>query len=166
MTAFFDRIREELQQLAKSAEVEKVKEKASHIIHQAYIPVPLTSSMIQTLIVQAQLDDVQKIKVEIMDQAIRFQGVARKLLLKIPFTILLKPASVQNRILMLTIVEMTPINQNWLNGRIFHHPPHLLFQEGKLHLDLNEFEVIRQLNIGIIKDVEIKDNKVWLKIGV
>ncbi|RXT06333.1 hypothetical protein [Ammoniphilus sp. CFH 90114] len=166
MNRFVQQIRRKLNRLAYHPEIRKLKENAGKTWGEAYIPIPITAKMIQTALIQAQIEDVQKIKVTFVTSSLVIQGVARKWLLKVPFTLILQPSSVQGRVVSFVIREMHPIMNEKVNEQIFNRPPHLRYQDKQIFLDLNQLDVIRKIKKGSIKQMEIDGEILWLKVGV
>lgn len=166
MNRFVDRLKKQLNTLARHPEIGKMRAQTARTIHQASIPIPLSGVLIQTALVQAQLEDVQKIKVTIGDGYLHIRGEVRKWMVKVPFTLALKPSEAHGRMVSFFIHEMTPSLNERIKQHVFHRPPYLHYEEKQIFLDLNQIEVIRNLKKGAIKQMEIKGDKLWVKIGI
>ncbi|MEW9668684.1 hypothetical protein [Ammoniphilus sp. 3BR4] len=163
---FVYRLRKKLDRIVRHPEFRKLKESAGKTLGHAYIPVPLTAKMIQAALVQAQIENVQKLKVTIHNSLLYIQGEARKWMIKIPFSLVLQPAKVHGRTVAFLIQEMTPILNETVNQQIFNRPPYLHYQDRHIYLDLNQLDLIRSIKRGSIKQMEIKEDLLWLKIGM
>lgn len=163
---FVYRLRKKLDRIVRHPEFRKLQESAGKKLSHAYIPIPLTAKMIQAALVQAQIENVQKLNVTIKNSLLYIQGEARKWMIKIPFSLVLQPSSAHGRTVAFLIREMTPIMNETVNQQIFHRPPYLHYQNKHIFLDLNQLELIRNIKRGSIKQIKIKEDLLWLKIGM
>ncbi|WP_134701712.1 hypothetical protein [Ammoniphilus sp. YIM 78166] len=166
MNRFVNRLKQQLNTLARHPEIGKIKSQTAKTIHRASIPIPLSGVLIQTALVQAQLEDVQKIKVTIDGGYLHIRGEVRKWMVKVPFTLALKPSEAHERTVAFLIHEMTPSLNERIKQHIFHRPPYLRYEEKQIFLDLNQIEVIRNFKQGTIKNLEINGDKLWVRIGI
>lgn len=166
MKQIINRLKNQLDSLARHPEVQKLKTHTEKALYRASIPIPLSSKMIQTAIVQAQVEDVQKIRVRIREGHLHISGEARKWMLKLPFSLTLRPSHAHGRTIAFFIQEMNPILNEKFNQHLFNRPPYLQYENQQIFLDLNQIEAIRKIRKGSVKQMEIRGETLWIKIGV
>ncbi|RBN37735.1 hypothetical protein DMN50_28960, partial [Priestia megaterium] len=95
----------------------KMKEKMA----ESGVTVPISASMLMRIF-QKQMtkqDQIQQFSISFQDSYIHVNGIIKKFLVRIPFSIVLEPLEAKERTLLFKIHEMKPLNQNWINYRIF-----------------------------------------------
>lgn len=93
-------------------------------------------------------------------------GEAKKMLLSTKFSITLQPVEVSGRKLSFNMVEMKPLNNEWIKQKIFNKLHSMVYNNGILTIDLNEIEKIRKIPVGKINKFEIKDKILWCTLGL
>ena len=83
-----------------------------------------------------------------------------------PIELDVKPVKAEKRTLFFEIVHMKPLNQEWVKSKVLNKPPFMFYKNRNMILDLNEIDQIKAVPIGHIQHVEIKDGKLWIKIGI
>ncbi|MCM3538573.1 hypothetical protein [Priestia endophytica] len=101
-----------------------------------------------------------------LEEGIAFSGKVKKLGISLPFEIRLSPFKASNRSLTFQVLYVKPLNSSWLKRKIFHNEPLSHYSQNLLTINLNEISKIRYVPVGNIKDFEIKDGKVFVKLGV
>ncbi|MQR85824.1 hypothetical protein GFV16_07825 [Bacillus megaterium] len=142
----------------------KMKEKMA----ESGVTVPISASMLMRIF-QKQMtkqDQIQQFSISFQDSYIHVNGIIKKFLVRIPFSIVLEPLEAKERTLLFKIHEMKPLNQNWINYRIFHKPPVTTYEEKQIHINLNEIDKIKVIPLGKIKQFSIQDEKLRVKIGL
>ncbi|MDT0160657.1 hypothetical protein [Bacillus sp. AG4(2022)] len=145
-------------------------QKAGGILKDKNISIPITSGMFSWML-ESQTEKIESeglynIEVVFRDNHIRITGTAKKLLLKIPFSIVLTPSSAEKRIIKFDTGSMTPLNHDWIKKKIFNNPPYVNFENDLLHINLNGFEKVRAIPVGQILDFKIEDDKMWVRLGL
>ncbi|MBM7690743.1 hypothetical protein JOC77_000146 [Peribacillus deserti] len=131
------------------------------------INIPITADILKFMIQNKQPhESIHKMDVEFYESFLRFSGKAKKFLMEIKFEIDLQPLKAEKRVLFFEVKEMKPLNQDWIKSRIFNRPPLLSYIEGNMILDLNQLEAVRKVPLGSIKHFELKDDKLWVKLGL
>lgn len=144
--------------LAKAKE--KLKDKG--------ISVPITSDMLMQLLQKQidQNDNIYNFNIVFKEDFIRFSGSTKKLLLEIPFELDLKPLKSEGRVLYFDVKNMKPLNQDWIKSKILNKPPLLVYGKGSTQLDLNQVEKIQAIPVGNIQHFEIREERLWVKVGL
>lgn len=132
------------------------------------ICIPITSDTLMHILQKQvnQNDKIYNLEIIFQNDFIRISGIAKKLLVKIPFTLDLKPLKSEKRLLYFEVKQIKPLNQEWIKSKVLNKPPLLTYIKGNMKLDLNGVEKIRAISIGNIQSFEIKDRKLWVKIGI
>ncbi|MCA1031368.1 hypothetical protein LCL95_10055 [Bacillus timonensis] len=130
------------------------------------IPIPITSNMLLMLFKRVDVEGLSNFDVLIHDEKVCFRGTFKKMLLNIPFQIDLKPVGASERKLSFEICRMKPINVNWINEILFNRASGVSYHNSNVTIDLNEFDQIRNIPIGTIRDVEVKNDKIFVRIGL
>lgn len=145
-------------------------QKAGGILKDKSIPIPITSGMfswmLETQTEKIEAEGLYEVEVLFRDNYIQVSGIAKKLLLKIPFSIELIPSSAEQRIIKFDIRSITPLNHDWIKKKIFNKPPYVNFENDLLHINLNGYEKVRAIPVGQIVDFKIEDDKMWVRIGL
>lgn len=131
-----------------------------------HITVPITKETIEYLINKRNLDGIKNLEVDIIGEKMIVTGVAKKLLLNINFKIDLIISRVVERRVYFEIIEMKPINHEWIKKNIFKDHPYINYNCSIIDINLNVIDYIRLIPIGNIYKCEIKDNKIWVSLGV
>ncbi|HWO95994.1 MAG TPA: hypothetical protein VNM45_06625 [Bacillus sp. (in: firmicutes)] len=142
--------------------------KAKERIADKGITVPLTADMLMRVL-QKQVNEhnhLHTLTVSFPEDQIRFEGTIKKFWLEIPFELEVKPIMTEKRTLFFEIIHMKPLNQEWLKNKVLNKPPFMIYQNKNMILDLNEIDQVRAVPIGHIQHVEIKNKKLWIKIGI
>ncbi|MDQ0247491.1 hypothetical protein J2S09_005140 [Bacillus fengqiuensis] len=142
--------------------------KAKEKIADKGISIPLTADMLMRVL-QKQVnehDRLHTLTVSFPKDIIRFEGTVKKFWLAIPFELDVKPVKAEKRTLFFEVVHMKPLNQEWIKNKVLNHPPLMIYQNRNMILSLNEIDQVRAVPIGYIQHVEIKKEKLWIKIGL
>ncbi|RXT06315.1 hypothetical protein [Ammoniphilus sp. CFH 90114] len=123
------------------------------------------ADLLKDLINQVKGQELQDIHVVINDTSIVVTGVARKLMIKIPFSMTMRPVSTERGALAFLVDEMTPVNVPWLNQKVFNHPPYLHFKDGLLTLNLEPLKKMEEFDDMEIQQVDIHDGKIFVVLG-
>lgn len=144
--------------------VTKIKEK----LKDKGIPVLITSDMLMYLLKKQidQNDKVYNLNITFKEDFIRFSGVTKKLLIEIPFELDLKPLRSEGRVLYFDVKNMKPLNHDWIKSKVLNKPPLLVYTNESTKLDLNQVEKMQEIPIGNIQHFEIKEGKLWIKLGL
>ncbi|MEW9668708.1 hypothetical protein [Ammoniphilus sp. 3BR4] len=150
---------------------ERVKREVAHLELQTaangsetFEAVSLTADVLLALLNQFKIQEIQKLDVVISGSSIVVKGEARKLMIKIPFSVSMKPAEVREGKIRFIVKEMSPVNVPWLNQKIFNHPPYVVFEEGCIYLSLKPLDYLQKLKNKTIDHVEIKNDKLMVLI--
>lgn len=131
--------------------------------------VPITNEMMESII-KMKADNIQAIEVEITEDTMTLQGkveVKKQLLKKmVPFTIVLKPISLENRSLIFGLLSVKPVDLAMLNRKILNKPPFVTLNDREITMDLNAWEAVKKVPFGNIKSYEFQEGKIILKVGV
>ncbi|MBM7703700.1 hypothetical protein [Metabacillus iocasae] len=166
MASFFNKANEQLMKLLKS-ENGGLK-KAKKTMNDSGMKIPITSNMM-TRLLKMKTEEHKQLKeltVSFEGSSLCIKGMMNKLFIDIPFEIKLYPIKADKRTLHFHIHYLKPTNAEWLKKRIFHKPPFMLYQQDSFELDLNQMKKISIIPIGTIKHFEIKDEKLWVTIGL
>ncbi|MGE7761551.1 hypothetical protein [Peribacillus sp. NPDC097895] len=132
------------------------------------IPIKVTASMLERII--NMKSNEQKIKVEITPKHIVLWGTTevKKMMFKknVPFRITIKPVHVDNRTISFELVEMKPIDRNFINHKIFNRPPFFEFENRMIKMNVNAWNIVRKIPVGTIKSYELVEGALKLKISL
>ncbi|WP_209121087.1 hypothetical protein [Alkalihalobacillus sp. BA299] len=131
-----------------------------------YITIPITENMLLKAVNKKKMNGISDLSVRLIEDKIVISGAARKLRITINFRLELKPLVARNRELSLKVVGLKPIHQHWITNKILNKPPFLLYQKGIIHIDLSQIEQAKSIRIGNLKYFEVKDEKLWIGVGI
>ncbi|MDW7616798.1 hypothetical protein SC499_19280 [Peribacillus simplex] len=130
------------------------------------IPITVTEAMIEKILRLKSYG--QDIKVEITPKHIVLSGTTevKKMMLKknVAFRITLKPVHVEKRTISFELVEMEPIDRNFINRRIFNKPPFFEFENRTVKMNINAWNIVRKIPVGTIKSYELVEGALKMKI--
>lgn len=126
--------------------------------------VSLTADVLLALLNQFKVPEIYKLDVVISSSSIVVKGEARKLMIKIPFSLSMKPGGLHEGRIRFIVKEMSPVNVPWLNHKIFNHPPYVVFKEGYIYLSLKPLDQLKKMKNKTIEHVEIKNDKLIVLI--
>ncbi|MCM3676750.1 MULTISPECIES: hypothetical protein [Peribacillus] len=132
------------------------------------IPITVTEAMIERIIKMKSYD--QDIKVDITPKHIVLSGTmeVKKMMFKknVAFRITLKPVHVENRTISFELVEMEPIDRNFINQRIFNRPPFFEFENRTIKMNVNAWNLVRKVPVGTIKSYELVEGALKMKLSL
>ncbi|MCI2255785.1 hypothetical protein L2D08_15570 [Domibacillus sp. PGB-M46] len=132
------------------------------------LPIPITAMMLESLI--KMKSDEQDIKVEITPEHLVLQGTTevKKMMLKknVSFTITLKPVQLEKRMIVFELVEIKPVDMNFINSKIFNRPPFLEYTNRTIKIDFNTWDIIKKIPMGNIKSYEFVDGAINIKLSL
>ncbi|WP_108671375.1 hypothetical protein [Peribacillus acanthi] len=131
-----------------------------------YVPVPITSEMILSLLHRQTFEGISNLEVQFVGDRMVISGSAKKMGMNIFFKVEMKAMSAAGRKINFEVVDMKPINQDWIKKKVFNQPPMMTYDSGHITMDLDAMESIRDIPWGTIKSFEIKDNMLWVGIGI
>ncbi|PLT31753.1 hypothetical protein [Peribacillus deserti] len=111
-------------------------------------------------------ESISKLDMEFHTSFLRFRGIAKKFLMEIKFEIDLLPLRGENRALYFKVAKMKPLNEDWIKTKILNSPPLLSYIKGNMIINLNKFDVVRKVPLENIKHFELKDDKLWVRLGL
>ncbi|MFC7395479.1 hypothetical protein [Scopulibacillus cellulosilyticus] len=166
MKKVFQKASQQLNDLKENKEV--ILANAKEKLSEKGISIPITSEMLLWFLKKkaSQEKMIKKIDVNFNEDFIKLSGKVQKLLLKFDFEIDLKPLRAEKRVLYFGVAGMKPLNQGWIKRIIFSIPPGMSYKEGIISFDLNQFDKVRAIPVGNIQSFEIKNQKLWVKIGL
>ncbi|RRN71235.1 hypothetical protein EI200_12360 [Peribacillus simplex] len=132
------------------------------------IPITVTAAMIKRIIKMKSYDQV--IKVEITPKHIVLSGTTevKKMMFKknVAFRITLKPVHVEKRTISFELVEMEPIDRNFINHRIFNKPPFFEFENRTIKMNVNAWNILSKIPVGTIKSYELVEGALKMKLSI
>ena len=132
------------------------------------IPITVTEAMIEKILRMKSYG--QDIKVEITPKHIVLSGTmeVKKMMLKknVAFRITLKPLHVEKRTISFELVEMEPIDRNFINQRIFNKPPFFEFENRTIKMNVNAWNIVRKIPVGTIKSYELVEGALKMKLSI
>ncbi|MCT8137663.1 hypothetical protein H1D32_07785 [Anaerobacillus sp. CMMVII] len=135
-------------------------------INERTITVRITSQKLLKILEKQHLPEVTNLDVKIINERIIISGMQKRLLLNINFRIELIPVQSVKRIIYFDILNMKPINQEWMKRRLFNKPNLLSYENKKVALNLNEIDQIKSMPIGNIKKIKVKEDKLLVSLGI
>lgn len=134
----------------------------------ASVPLPITAEMLKRVIALSN-NEVFGLEAHIEQDWIKIKGKFEKKMLvtvNVPFEITLKPKSYEERTVTFEIVEISPLDIGWMNEKIFNNPPYCSYVDRSVKMDFNAWDIVRKVPVGKIKRLEIKDDKLYVSLGI
>ncbi|MBK5461597.1 MULTISPECIES: hypothetical protein [unclassified Peribacillus] len=132
------------------------------------LPITLTASMLERIIKMKSGE--QDVKVEITPVHIVLFGTTevKKMMFKknVPFRITLKPIHVEKRTISFELVEMKPIDRNFINQKIFNRPPFFEFENRMIKMNFNAWNIVKRIPVGTIKSYELVEGALKIKLSL
>ena len=132
------------------------------------LSIPITAAMLERLI--EMKSDEQDVKVEITAEYLIIHGTTevKKMMLKknVSFTITLKPVQLEKRTIIFELVEMKPVDMNFINSKIFNRPPFLEYTNRTIKIDFNAWDIVKKVPVGNIKSYEMNDGTLNIKLSL
>ncbi|MET3322247.1 hypothetical protein [Peribacillus butanolivorans] len=132
------------------------------------LPITLTASMLERIIKMKSGE--QDVKVEITPKHIVLFGTTevKKMMFKknVPFRITLKPVHVEKRTISFELVEMRPIDRNFINQKIFNRPPFFEFENRMIKMNFNAWNIVKRIPVGTIKSYELAEGALKIKLSL
>ncbi|KQU22133.1 hypothetical protein ASG65_20660 [Bacillus sp. Leaf13] len=132
------------------------------------LPITLTASMLERIIKMKSGE--QDVKVEITPKHIVLFGTTevKKMMFKknVPFRITLKPVHVEKRTISFELVEMKPIDRNFINQKIFNRPPFFEFENRMIKMNFNAWNIVKRIPVGTIKSYELAEGALKIKLSL
>jgi len=130
------------------------------------IMIPVRPEIFLYFFKDQDFDGINNVEVSFTDDTAIISGTANKLLMTINFTFEVKPIEVIERKIIFKIINMTPVNQDWIKKAIFKKSTFLSYDQGRVIMDLNAFEPVRQFPFGTFTSCEIKNDTLWIGINL
>ncbi|WP_163536371.1 hypothetical protein [Gracilibacillus sp. YIM 98692] len=140
--------------------------KAKKGLEDKYVTIPIAESMIRRAVSKKKIKGITNLDIRLVKDKIVISGAAKKLRITIHFQMDLKPLAAENRELSFRIVRMKPLNQEWLTKKLLNKSPYLHCHKGIIHIDLNQMEKAKAIRIGKLKHFEVRDEKLWIGVGL
>ncbi|MFE0507019.1 hypothetical protein ACWF7H_19085 [Peribacillus butanolivorans] len=132
------------------------------------LPIKFTASMLERIIKMKSGE--QDVKVEITPKHIVLFGTTevKKMMFKknMPFRITLKPVHVEKRTISFELVEMKPIDSNFINQKIFNRPPFFEFENRMIKMNFNAWNIVKRIPVGTIKSYELAEGALKIKLSL
>ncbi|WP_050615148.1 hypothetical protein [Bacillus testis] len=145
------------QELFKTAIRDKVSEQS--------VPIPIGEQGLQWLL-NRHSNSITGLNIQLDDERITLSGSYRAGILNLPFEIKCKPISAEQRTICLLIEQMKPFNKEWIRKKLFNKQEGIRYRDGMLFVDCNQLKGVKAVPVGSIKDVYLKNKKLWLRIGL
>ncbi|ASN04508.1 hypothetical protein [Virgibacillus necropolis] len=132
------------------------------------VSLPITSDMFLWTLQKGinKNDAIRDLNVSFVNGLITISGNKEMPLKSIKFKVGLKPIHAHGRTLKLKLVTAKPVKWNWLNKIILNKPPFIKYNEENIKIDLNCIDKVKAVPIGNILSFEIKDEILWVKLGL
>ncbi len=132
------------------------------------LPIQITAMMLERLI--KMKSDEQNVKVEITSEHLILHGTTevKKMILKknVSFTIILKPVQLEKRMIVFELVEIKPVDMNFINSKIFNRPPFLEYTNRTIKIDFNAWDIVKKVPVGNIKSYKMVDGIINIKLSL
>ncbi|MFD1955293.1 hypothetical protein ACFSL6_14205 [Paenibacillus thailandensis] len=144
----------------------KIIRTAAQTIKEQGGSIPITAAMLQLLLEMKPIEGVEQLKVELADERLTITGKVKRLIVPIPFTIALKPTRTQGRLLHFEVVQFSPADFETVKKKVLTQPPLVSYEQGEACFDLNGLDIVKKVPVGSISSVEIKSDKLWVRLGL
>lgn len=147
----------------------KLKGTLKSVATEKAVPIPITADRLLWMFrkgIQEQEEEIRNLDVSLRGGTVCISGLTKKLLLQVYFEIDLKPLKAEHRTLYFTVPYMKPFNQEWMKRKVLNKPPYTVYEDRMLKMNLDEIDTIKSIPVGSIKHFEIRDEKLWVKIGM
>lgn len=145
----------------------KFKEQLTNISANG-LQIPISTSMLEQLI--RMKSGKQDIKVEITPEYLVLHGTTevKKMMIKknVSFKVTLKPIRLDKRTIHFEIVEMKPVDIDFISSKIFNRPPFLEYTNRTIKVDLNVLDVVKKIPVGNIKSYEMVEGTININLSL
>lgn len=129
------------------------------------VPIPITQSMLHTLLTFKKPEALEALDIRIDEDALTIQGKVKKGV-RLPFYLKLQPIDADKRKLYFKVKKMKPLDFTLVKQLVLNHIPTLSYHKELLTLNLNEIDTVKKIPLGNIKTFSIKDDKLWVYLGL
>ncbi|WP_158211503.1 hypothetical protein [Alkalihalobacterium alkalinitrilicum] len=140
--------------------------RAKKELKEKFVTIQLTEDMLGWVVNKKKIKGITSIAVRLIEDKIVISGAMKKLRLTIPFRIDLKPLVARDRELSFKVVSLKPLNHHWITTKLLNKSPFLHYHKGIIHIDLNQIEKAKAIRVGNVKRFEVKDERLWIGIGL
>lgn len=131
------------------------------------LPIPISAEMMKKVI-YSKSDEIKDLEIVMYNNKLLISGKIYKkfiVAIPIPFSITLSLYSVENRYVVFKLVKFSPVNIKYINKIIFENLP-IKYNQKKIYIDLNDWDLINKIPIDNIKKIEIKSGKLLVYLGI
>lgn len=145
----------------------KFKEKLIDVSANGF-QIPISSDNIEQLL-RMKLEN-RDVKVKITPEHLVLHGEAevKKLMFKknVSFSLTLKPTRVDGRIIQFEILEMKPVDLNFITHKILNKPPFVEYAKRTIKIDFNAWDAVKKIPVGNIKSYEMCEGVINIHISL
>lgn len=163
MDSYFKRVNNRVNKWVKKDEILSI---VTRKIKEKYVNVSISSETLLRLVSKQNSKDLSNLDVVISDKSIIISGVAKKFFLKFPFSVSLTPTRSEGRKVFFFIEKMSPLDQSWIKRLIFNKQKAITYIEEHVCINLNDIEKIKVIPLGTIRRIEVKENKLYVSVGL
>ncbi|WP_164667917.1 hypothetical protein [Virgibacillus doumboii] len=137
-------------------------------MNNAGVSIPINSSTLLRVLQEkfVRHHSIKDLNLAIQNDCIRISGITGKPLPRIYVEVKVRPSDVYNRLLFFKIDSMKPINAGWLKRKIFNRPPYMKYDRDMAIINLDSIEKVKAVPFGNIQEISIKEQKVWVRLGL
>lgn len=145
----------------------KFKEKLMNVSKNGF-EIPISSANMEQLI-GMKLGN-KDVKVEITPEHLVLHGTTevKKMMFKkdVSFKITLKPIKLDKRTIQFEIVDMKPVNINFITNKIFNKPPFVEYENQTIRVDFNAWDAVKKIPVGNIKSYEMVEGAMKIRFSL
>lgn len=142
-----------------------IKKKASEI-NKIGFPIRISADLLKKTIENREINDIEDLMVRFVDDTLVIEGKSKKMLIKIPFKIILRPIYNNDLKIYFSVVKISPIDAEWLKSKILQRPPMLKYDNSNLELDIDALDVIKNIPVGKIRSIKIENQCLIARVGI
>jgi hypothetical protein len=132
------------------------------------LQISISSSMLEQLI--GMKSGKQDVKVEITPEYLVLHGTTevKKMMFKknVSFKVTLKPLQLDKRTILFELVDMKPVDINFISSKLFNKPPFLEYTNRTIKIDFNAWDVVKKIPVGNIRSYEMIEGAINIKLSL
>lgn len=132
------------------------------------LPITLTAAMLERMI-KTRLYE-HDIHVEITPEHMVLWGTTevKKMMFKkkVSFRMALKPVHTEKRTITFELIELKPIDRDFINQKLFNRPPIFEYDNRRIKMNMNAWNIVRKIPIGTIQSCELVDGGLKMNLSL
>lgn len=145
--------------------VDQLLSKASEMKENQVVTIPITRGLLTSIL--RRKEKFEHVDVTFKDGLVEVTGKIRikTLLPLLPFKVVLQPMECKGRVITFKLIKLRPVNNDFIIKRVLSSA-YVSYDKKIVSIDLNRVHGVKKLPLGTVKYIQIKNNKMYVVLGV